>query len=149
MHKLLLFAIFISSHGEAFCFNYPVFRNSANTKFSRSGTTIFTTDFTCSLVKTRQCRPAISILHCQAKDNVQVSKGFNILELTGSLVPQGYLVKIVKTGMYLLLFYMRSLIQGLGWSTFWKIFMQELAPQDRYFVEPFRSVHNKPFVSSL
>jgi hypothetical protein len=35
---------------------------------------------------------------CQDKESAKVSKGLNVLELTGSLIPQGYLVKIVKAG---------------------------------------------------
>ena len=56
----------------------------------------------------RACESAkITKTRCQVKNEkdildtptpVPVSKGFNVLELTGSLIPQGVLVKIVKTG---------------------------------------------------
>ena len=45
-------------------------------------------------------RFGIPYLQCSGKDNSQtsVSKGFNVLELTGPIISQGTLVKIVKTG---------------------------------------------------
>lgn len=58
-------------------------------------------------------------LQCQQKG---VEKGFNVLELTGALVPQGVLVKGVKT----------------AWNQAWKTLMKELAPQskDGSYVRP-------------
>ena len=48
-----------------------------------------------------------------ADDNVR--KGLNVLELTGALIPQGALVKGVKS----------------GWRFAWTALMRELAPQAR------------------
>mmetsp|Transcript_5211 Transcript_5211/g.13129 ORF Transcript_5211/g.13129 Transcript_5211/m.13129 type:complete len:401 (+) Transcript_5211:34-1236(+) len=59
-------------------------------------------------------------LVCQ--DQTKVSKGFNVLELTGALIPQGKLVTGVKT----------------GWKFAWTTLMRELAPQseDGSYVRP-------------
>ena len=125
-HSTILFAICWQAFGfKSFA---PLSHTTQNNLFGK----VLKSDNSCSYrVKSRA---SVSNILCQERDNMKVSKGLNILELTGSLVPQGYLVKIVKTGK-------KKIVQcecrilndifGLGWSTFWKIFMQELAPQDR------------------
>jgi hypothetical protein len=95
----------------------------------------------------QQQRPSLPSQHrtgllgsrCLDKDSEKVSKGLNVLELTGSLIPQGYLVKIVKAGECpehaidpVVLPQAPEHTLPTGWSTFWQIFMRELAPQDRY-----------------
>ena len=59
----------------------------------------------------RQCRGGVRGLRSQQGP----SKGLNVLELTGALVPQGALVKGVKT----------------GWRLAWATLMRELAPQSK------------------
>ncbi len=60
----------------------------------------------------RQCRGGVRALRSQQQGP---SKGLNVLELTGALVPQGALVKGVKT----------------GWRLAWTTLMRELAPQSK------------------
>jgi len=55
-----------------------------------------------------------SSIRCNASSSTP-NKGLGILEWTGSLIPQGLLVKVAKT----------------TWSNFWKILMVELAPQSK------------------
>ena len=59
-----------------------------------------------------QCRSGARGLRSQQQGP---SKGLNVLELTGALVPQGALVKGVKT----------------GWRLAWATLMRELAPQSK------------------
>ena len=59
--------------------------------------------------------PSTSYATSQQKGGEGPSKGFNVLELTGALIPQGALVKGVKT----------------GWRLAWTTLMKELAPQSK------------------
>ncbi len=54
-------------------------------------------------------------LQCQQQSPGGASKGLNVLELTGALLPQGALVTTVKT----------------GWRMAWATLMRELAPQSK------------------
>eukprot|EP00277_Geminigera_cryophila_P038194 CAMPEP_0173103842 /NCGR_PEP_ID=MMETSP1102-20130122/38699_1 /TAXON_ID=49646 /ORGANISM="Geminigera sp., Strain Caron Lab Isolate" /LENGTH=223 /DNA_ID=CAMNT_0013998871 /DNA_START=41 /DNA_END=709 /DNA_ORIENTATION=+ len=79
-----------------------------------------TAAFQAVLPTHQQRMPAVSRcgvigLKSQQKGGEGPSKGFNVLELTGALIPQGALVKGVKT----------------GWRLAWTTLMKELAPQSK------------------
>lgn len=58
----------------------------------------------------------------QCKSGDRLEKGFNVMEWTGAIIPQGVLVKGVKT----------------GWRLAWTALMKELAPQskDGQYIRP-------------
>ena len=58
-------------------------------------------------------RRRIAAVQCKSGDGLE--KGFNVMEWTGAIIPQGVLVKGVKT----------------GWRLAWSALMKELAPQSK------------------
>jgi putative glutathione S-transferase len=80
--------------------------------YQRHPNDIYTIPVTNQIVRNKHRRQ--SSISCNASSSTP-NKGLGVLEWTGSLIPQGLLVKIAKT----------------TWSNFWKTLMVELAPQSK------------------
>ena len=98
---VLLFAALVESNGFntngfVFCLSPPTKNGLGSHIFS---THCFKRKFNFAQ-KSRRSK-IFPNFRCEER-NVEVSKGLNILELTGSVVSQGYLVKMVKAGVYFL-----------------------------------------------
>ena len=97
---VLLFAALVESNGFntngfVFCLSPPTKNGLGSHIFSNH---CFNRKFNFAQKSRSKIFPNF---RCEER-NVEVSKGLNILELTGSVVSQGYLVKMVKAGVYFL-----------------------------------------------